>query len=144
MTLTQDRSSWIVLIVDDDRDNVGVPEQLLSHFGATINLAEDGQIGLEVLETTIPSFILLDLSMPHLDGWEMLARVRSDPRTASIPVIALTAHAMPADEERITKAGFDGYIVKPFMFSTFFDEITRCLANASQRETTLRSEAHGD
>jgi CheY-like chemotaxis protein len=143
MTLAQDRSSWIVLIVDDDRDNVGVPEQLLLHFGATIHIAEDGQAGLGILETTTPTFILLDLSMPRMDGWEMLVRLRADPRTAPIPVIALTAHAMPADEDRIIQAGFDGYIVKPFMFSTFFDEIARCLSKNDQRETSLRSERHG-
>jgi CheY-like chemotaxis protein len=143
MTIAEDRSSWVVLIVDDDRDNIGVPEQLLLHFGATVHIAEDGQVGLRILETVIPSFILLDLSMPRLDGWEMLVRLRSNPRTASIPVIALTAHAMPADEARIIQAGFDGYIVKPFMFASFFDEIMRCLEKADQREMSLRSERHG-
>jgi len=128
MLVDDDATRWTVLVVDDEPDNLGVPEQVLSFLGATVYTATNGVEGLEVLEAVIPTFILLDLSMPRMDGWEMIAHVRADPRVAEVPVIALTAHAMPEDKTRVEEAGFDGYISKPFLLATFMDEIRRCLA----------------
>lgn len=128
MLVDNDASTWVVLVVDDDPDNLSVPEQLLGFLGAQVYTAGDGIEGLEILDRVIPTFILLDISMSHMDGWEMLSHIRSNPHTADVPVIALTAHAMPGDKERIIEAGFDSYIAKPFLLHTFLDEIKRCLA----------------
>lgn len=125
-----DVSDWVVLIVDDDWDNLTVPEEILSFHGASVVKAEDGQAGLQALTNmaSLPTFILLDLSMPVMNGWEMLENVRANPDTAHIPVIALTAHAMDEDKKQAMEAGFDGYITKPFWLHTFWEEINRCLA----------------
>jgi len=117
--------------VDDEPDNLMIPQEVLTFLGATVYTAENGEQGMELLATIKPTFILLDLSMPKLDGWEMIKRIRSSPETASITVIALTAHAMSGDKERVLEAGFNGYIAKPFWFEPFLEEINRCLSAIS-------------
>lgn len=124
---TNDIKDWIVLIVDDEPDNLGVAQKVLSYGGADVHIARNGLEGLAVLENITPTFILLDLSMPEMDGWEMFDRARSNDKLANVPIIALTAHAMTGDKERIEKAGFDGYIPKPFRINSFMDDIHRCL-----------------
>jgi len=121
-----DISSWFVLVVDDEPDNRSIASKVLTYGGAKVYTAANGVEGLSVLEQFIPSFILLDLSMPGMDGWEMCRKVRGNPKTQSIPIIALTAHAMAGDRERVLESGFDGYIAKPFRLSTFMSEILRC------------------
>jgi CheY-like chemotaxis protein len=123
---TSEVSNWTVLIVDDEPDNRVIAEKVLTFNGAKVVTAENGVQGMAVLEETYcPSFILLDLSMPEMDGWEMLKRLRADSRWNALPVIALTAHAMIGDRERVMQAGFDGYIAKPFRLSTFMAELIR-------------------
>lgn len=126
--VVSDIKQWIVLIVDDKHDNVEVAAKVLSFNGAEVYTAMNGEEGLNVLQTIRPTFILLDLSMPIMTGWEMLKRVRENPETAYIPVIALTAHAMDGDAERVREAGFDGYIAKPFSIVTFLAEIRDVIA----------------
>lgn len=118
---------WIVLIVDDEPDNLGVAQKVLSYGGADVHIARNGVEGLAVLEKITPTFILLDLSMPEMDGWEMFSLARANESLASVPIIALTAHAMTGDKERIEQAGFDGYIPKPFRINSFMEDIHRCL-----------------
>ena len=119
--------NWTVLVVDDEPDNLGIPHRVLTHFGAEVHTAGDGLEGLELLEKITPTFILLDLSMPNMNGWEMLTKVRENPMTEHITVIALTAHAMAGDEDRAMQAGFNGYITKPFRLATFITDIQACL-----------------
>jgi two-component system cell cycle response regulator DivK len=127
-------SSWVVLLVDDEPDNCVIAEKVLSFSGARVSIANNGQEGLELLKELTPSFILLDLSMPVMDGWEMCKRLREDIKTQNIPIIALTAHAMAGDRERVLTAGFDGYIPKPFRLSTFMSEILRCFRELARIE----------
>ena len=123
-----DAKDWVVLIVDDDPDNLSVAEKVLTFYGAEVHTAVNGQNGLEVLKRLSNlTCILLDLSMPEMDGWEMIDAIRKVPKTPTLPIIAVTAHAMPKDKERALLAGFDGYIVKPFMLHTFMSEIEKCL-----------------
>lgn len=128
-----DVSTWNILIVDDDPDSLGVAHQFLTFLGAKVTIAPDGAKALEILAALAPTFILLDLSMPELDGWEVFKQVRANPATASIPVIALTAHAMKEDAERVKAAGFDGYITKPYILTSLLDDIKRVLAEAASR-----------
>jgi CheY-like chemotaxis protein len=127
MPINSDPTSWVALIVDDEPHNVGVAQKVLTFGGATVHTARNGAEGLVMLEQVQPTFILLDLSMPEMDGWEMFRRVRANTSMASIPIIALTAHAMSGDKERVFETGFDGYIAKPFRINSFVAEIQKCL-----------------
>ncbi|MCA9882049.1 MAG: response regulator [Anaerolineae bacterium] len=118
---------WIVLIVDDELDNLNVARKVLSFNDAQVFDARNGREGLAALADISPTFILLDLSMPEMDGWEMFRILREQPETQGIPVIALTAHAMAGDREKVLEAGFNGYIAKPFRIDSFLEEIHRCL-----------------
>jgi CheY-like chemotaxis protein len=124
-------SNWTVLIVDDEPDNIGVAQKILTFYGATVHTAVNGAEGLKVLKTVTPTFILLDISMPVMDGWEMLKHLRADERIARLPVIAVTAFAMTGDRERILEAGFNGYISKPFSLLTFVDNIKDVVRQAN-------------
>ena len=123
-----DMKNWVVLIVDDEPHNVGVAQKVLDYNGATVYTAKDGIEGMRLLDGIKPTFILLDLSMPHMDGVEMHQNLRAHSDYQQIPVIALTAHAMQRDRERVMEAGFNGYISKPFRIETFLQEIKNCLA----------------
>lgn len=114
---------WTVLVVDDEPDNLEVVKRLLNKSGATSITAEDGEEALQVLEETRPHFILCDLSMPGMDGWQFFQALRDIPKIADIPVFALTAHAMLGDRERILRVGFKHYISKPIDPFTFIQEL---------------------
>ncbi|MFN8376047.1 MAG: response regulator [Anaerolineae bacterium] len=116
-----------MLLVDDEPDNLGVVQTVLRFYGAQVYTAANGELGLKALEEITPTLILLDLSMPIMDGWEMLKQLKQIPKMVSVPVIALTAHAMPEDVERVKEAGFDAYIPKPLRLATFLLEIQNCL-----------------
>lgn len=128
MTPNNTVANWKILIVDDDTDNLDVASQFLGFLGAETQVASSVPDGLAALDAFAPTFILLDLSMPQIDGWEMFKRLKEQPETASIPVIALTAHAMRGDQQRALEVGFTGYITKPFLFDSLVDDIKRCLA----------------
>jgi two-component system, cell cycle response regulator DivK len=125
--ISENPQEWTVLIVDDEPDNMRVAEKVLQYQGSTVHLAENGLEGLEKLQVVNPSFVLLDLSMPRMDGWEMYQKMRANPTTATIPIIALTAHAMESDRERAISVGFDGYITKPFRLTSFLEDIKTAL-----------------
>lgn len=127
--ISGDMNTWTVLIVDDEPDNVGVAQKVLKFNGADVHIARNGIEGLATLQDIHPTFILLDLSMPEMDGWEMLERLRTSDSLADIPIIALTAHAMSGDKEKVMAAGFDGYIAKPFRINSFLEDIQACLAD---------------
>ncbi len=132
-------SDWKVLIVDDDTDNLGVACEFLEFLGATVRTAGNGEEGLAGLKDFEPTVILLDLSMPVMDGWQMIEKLKKDEKLAAIPVIALTAHAMSHDRERVIQAGFDGHITKPFLLSSLVDDIKRCLTSKGQTDANKKS-----
>lgn len=123
---------WAVLIVDDNPDNVSIVRATLSFYGATVYTARNGEDGLLLLETIQPTVILLDLSMPRLSGWEVFKQIRQNPDKSHIPVIAVTAHAMPEDRKKVFAAGFDGYIAKPFSVVSFVWEIQKIVGGCVQ------------
>jgi CheY-like chemotaxis protein len=122
-----DVTTWKVLLVDDEPDNLTIGEMMLKYAGATVYTAQNGAEGLALLADLTPSFILLDLSMPFMDGWDMLKVIRHDERWRDLPVIAFTAHVMPGDKADVFDAGFDGYLPKPFRMKTFVTDIQKCL-----------------
>ena len=95
--------------------------------GATIQTASNGREGLEKATQRRPRFILSDLSMPEMSGWQLLRALKNDPRTKDIPVIALTAHAMQGDRELGFAAGFHNYLTKPLMPETFINNVLTLL-----------------
>jgi CheY-like chemotaxis protein len=120
-------TDWTVLIVDDKLDNINIVRTALSFQGVKVLTAANGQEGLEVLQTAQPSFILLDIAMPVMDGWHMIEHIRSHPAYQSIPVIALTAHHGEYAEDDFQEAGFDGSIAKPFDLFTLVPQIRAAL-----------------
>lgn len=123
-------SSWTVLLVEDEPDNLEVLIDAIEYHGMSALSASNGLEGLKVLEEHLPSLILLDLSMPKMDGWAMHQRVKADPRTRQIPVVALTAHAMTGDREKVLAAGFDGYLTKPISIATFLQDLRQAMDRA--------------
>jgi two-component system, cell cycle response regulator DivK len=105
--------SPIVLLVEDNDDNLRIYSTILTYAGYQVIEATDGEAGLEAARDKRPDLILMDVSIPKIDGWEVTRTLKADPATATIPVIALTAHALATDRERANEIGFDGYIAKP-------------------------------
>lgn len=104
-----------ILLVEDNPHNRTVFGTALSARGHELVLAEDGQQALDLLKTFVPDLVLLDLSLPKIDGWDVARWIRShdDPARATLPIIALTAHAMKGDRERALAAGCNSYVSKP-------------------------------
>ena len=102
-----------ILLVEDNEMNRDMLSRRLERRGYEIVVAVDGGEGLELARTTAPDLILMDMSLPVLDGWEATRRLKAAPVTQKIPVIALTAHAMRGDQEKALEAGCDDYDTKP-------------------------------
>jgi CheY-like chemotaxis protein len=116
-------------IVEDNPDNRMLLEALLSDR-YEIDEYEDGIVGLEGMQASPPDLVLLDISLPSMTGIEVLERMRADPKLARLPVIALTAHAMPDDREKFLAQGFDAYVSKPIVDEELlFAEIERLLGD---------------
>ena len=112
-----------VLLVEDVEDNRELARLLLEAAGHEVVEAITGLAALALAATQPFGLVLMDLSLPELDGWEAFKRLRAEPATARLPVVALTAHAMSGDRERVLAAGFDGYIAKPIDVSTFLQTL---------------------
>jgi CheY-like chemotaxis protein len=102
-----------ILIVEDNEMNRDMLSRRLERRGYTIAIAVDGGAGVEKARTEAPDLILMDMSLPVMDGWEASRRIKSDPATAAIPIIALTAHAMTSDRDKSLQAGCNDYDTKP-------------------------------
>jgi CheY-like chemotaxis protein len=105
-----------ILYVEDNDDNVYVVKSRLIRWGHTVLVAVDGRQGIEMALAEGPDLILMDLSLPELDGWEATRRLKAAPETKAIPVIALSAHAMAGDREKALDAGCDDFDTKPIDF----------------------------
>jgi CheY-like chemotaxis protein len=102
-----------ILLVEDNEMNRDMLSRRLRRKGYVVVMALDGQSALEMSQTEAPNLILMDVGLPELDGWEATRRLKADPATRHIPVIALTAHAMSSDREKGFEAGCDDYETKP-------------------------------
>ena len=116
-----------ILLVEDNEDNRIIYRLTLGHFGYEVAEAADGVSGIRVATETLPDLILMDVSIPGIDGWEATRRLKADDRTARIPIIALTAHALASDRDRATEVGCDGYLAKPIEPRRVVEEIQRVL-----------------
>jgi two-component system cell cycle response regulator DivK len=115
----------VVLIVDDNERNLRLARDVLRFAGfRTIEAATGGE-GISLAIDHLPDVILMDIRLPDVDGAEAARRLKSDPRTARIPIIALTSLAMKGDRDSLLAAGFDGYLEKPISVSEFPDQVRR-------------------
>jgi two-component system, cell cycle response regulator DivK len=116
-----------VLLVEDNEMNRDMLSRRLTRRGFEVVFATDGQHGVELAQSEKPDIILMDMSLPVMDGWEATRRVKSDDATRHVPVIALTAHAMSGDEEKALAAGCDDYDTKPVEIDRLIGKIERLL-----------------
>ena len=120
-----------VLYVEDNDDNVYVVTKRLTRAGFTVLVATDGEQGVAMAATERPHLILMDLSLPVLDGWEAVRRIKAAPPSRHIPVIALTAHAMPGDREKAIAAGCDDFETKPVDLPRLVEKIRALVPSPS-------------
>ena len=106
-----------ILLVEDNEMTRDMLSRRLTRKGFTVTMAVDGAQGLEMASETHPDLILLDMSLPVIDGWEAARRLKANPDVSGIPIIALTAHAMSDDRHRAIEAGCDEYDTKPIEFT---------------------------
>jgi CheY-like chemotaxis protein len=106
-------SDLTVLLVEDNEDNLAIYTTFLTHSGYSVIAANDGEAALVAARERRPGLILMDVSIPKIDGWEVTRRLKADPATADIVIVALTAHALASDREMARSVGCDGYISKP-------------------------------
>ena len=125
----------LVLIVDDFEDNREMYTQFLRFNGYRVAEAVDGHDALSKAGSLHPDLIVMDLSLPGLDGWEATRRLKADPATRDIPVIALTGHALAGHEEGARGAGCDAFVTKPCIPADLETEIRRVLATHGSRRT---------
>lgn len=116
-----------ILIIEDNQDNLQLVQFLLERLGYEVLGAIDSMAGLETARREQPDLILLDMGMPEVDGWELAGKLKADPETKAIPLVALTAHTLPGDKRRALQSGCDGYITKPINVAAFGDEVARFL-----------------
>jgi two-component system cell cycle response regulator DivK len=117
-----------ILLVEDQEMNRDMLSRRLMKRGYEVEIAVDGAEGIEKARTVAPDLILMDMSLPVIDGWEATRTLKADEATRAIPVIALTAHAMSTDREKALAAGCDGYETKPVELPRLLEAIEKMLA----------------
>jgi two-component system cell cycle response regulator DivK len=116
-----------ILVVEDNMDTYELMRFILERDGYETFLAMNGRDGLSAARKQKPDLILMDMSMPEMNGWEATRRIKKDPKTGSIPLIAVTAHALPGDRQRALDAGCNEYITKPMDLSELVEAVNRTL-----------------
>lgn len=117
-----------ILVIEDDPASLELLRYLLESAGHEVRTAGDGVLGLRAALDNEHELILCDLQLPHLNGYEVIARLRKDPRRIAVPIIAVTAYSMPGDRDAALAAGFAEYLTKPVDPETFVEKINRYLA----------------
>jgi CheY-like chemotaxis protein len=125
-----------ILLVEDNEMNRDMLSRRLLRRGYEVVIAPDGESGLSMATSEAPGLILMDMSLPLLDGWEATRRLKADAATRHIPVIALTAHAMSSDRDKALEAGCDDYDTKPIELPRLLEKIETLLASTGSGETS--------
>jgi len=126
-----------LLLVEDNEDNRDMLSRRLIRKGYEVALAVDGGAGVTQAAALRPDLILMDMSLPVLDGWEATRQIKAAPGTQNIPIIALTAHAMSGDREKAIAAGCDDYDTKPVELPRLLEKIEALLAVSAEKESPL-------
>jgi two-component system, cell cycle response regulator DivK len=114
-----------VLLVEDDAETRLAYRTLLEHAGWSVHEASDGEQALRLVDGVLPCIVVMDISIPGVDGWEMTRRLKLDERTREVPVLLVTGHALDEDRQRARDLGCAGYLVKPLSPSRFVEEVER-------------------
>ena len=114
-----------VLLVEDDAETRLAYRRLLEHAGWSVHDAGDGEQALRIVAGVLPSVVVMDISIPGIDGWEMARLLKLDERTRGVPVLLVTGHALDEDRRRARELGCAGYLVKPLSPSRFVEEVER-------------------
>jgi CheY-like chemotaxis protein len=125
-----------ILLVEDNKTNRDMLSRRLLKRGYEVAIAVDGESGLALAGSEAPDLILMDMSLPILDGWEATRRLKAAPATKHIPVIALTAHAMSSDRDEALRAGCDDYDTKPIELARLLEKIEALLPACGTGETS--------
>jgi CheY-like chemotaxis protein len=120
----------VILIIEDNARNLKLARDILNHVGYRTLEAENAEDGLALARAQQPDLVLMDVQLPGMDGVEALGRLRTDPLTADIPVVALTAFAMRDDRDRLLAVGFDAYLEKPLNVREFPSQVAAVLMRA--------------
>lgn len=131
LTRTPMEPTKTILIVEDNEDNLVVYRTILEHVGYNVIEARDGEEGIERATEAHPDLILMDISIPKIDGWEATRRLKEQSATSDIPIIALTAHALEEDREKALEVGCDGYLAKPIEPRRVVEEVGRYIGGAA-------------
>jgi two-component system cell cycle response regulator len=129
---------WDVVVIDDEPDSLDVAARILRYYSASVHTASNGAEGLALIRKIRPRFVISDLSMPVMDGWEMIKYLKQDRSALEMPIIALTAHAMVGDRERAISAGFHNYLTKPLNPATFIGDVLSLLMDVPHLASQLR------
>jgi two-component system cell cycle response regulator DivK len=119
-----------ILVIEDTEDNRQILRDLLSSAGYEIIEAMDGESGVSMAAKEIPDLILMDIQLPVIDGYEATRRLKADPATRHIPVVAVTSYALVGDEAKAREAGCDGYVAKPFSPRHLLETVREFLGRA--------------
>jgi len=129
--------SALIFVVDDNPINLKLACDVLEFAGYTVGKAKDAEEAQEILQTTTPDLILMDIALPGMDGLTLTRKLKADPRLHHVPVVALTAFAMKGDDRKALDAGCDGYITKPIDTRKLPEQVAGYLQKAAQREKGL-------
>jgi two-component system, cell cycle response regulator DivK len=116
-----------ILVIEDNPDNLELVRFLLEQAGYVVTGVSDGSLGLAAVRENKPDLVLLDMSLPGMDGWKVAQQIKADSQTASTLIVALTAHTLPGDRKRALDAGCDGFISKPLDVPNFLNQVSSFL-----------------
>jgi two-component system, cell cycle response regulator DivK len=126
--MAANKSDRTILLVEDNDDNRAIYSTILRHYGYTVEEVTTGPQALEVARRVLPDLILLDISLPEMDGWTVAERLKGDEATRGIVIVALTAHALPEDQRRAQELGCDAFLPKPVRPRRVLEEVERLTA----------------
>jgi two-component system, cell cycle response regulator DivK len=127
-----------ILVVEDNRDNYELVRTILELAGYDAFLAVNGRDGVDAARKQKPDLILMDMALPEMDGWDATQRIREDPETKHIPMVALTVHTLPRERKRALDAGVDAYISKPFDAAQFLQVVEGTLRDSQRAKKTKK------
>jgi two-component system, cell cycle response regulator DivK len=126
-----------ILVVEDDLDNQDVIRRMLELMGHAVLIANNGNEGLKAADQLRPDLIMMDMSMPEMDGWTLTTLLKANPELCYIPIIAVTSHAMREDQRRAREVGCDAYMSKPIDYFKLNEMVQRYLARVHVRARTV-------
>lgn len=132
MTAPHVNRPGLILLIEDDALSLKLMKDVLEAYGHEVAQAVNGLAGLALARERVPDLVVIDIGLPGMDGAEVTRTLKADPAVRNVPVLAVSAYAMPADEARMRDAGCDGFMTKPLRFTDFVIEVGRLLTDASR------------